>query len=296
MRLYDPADGVTLIDADSTPTVAVRKNGSSVGDSVTVGKRSATTGIYDCSYNPASEVDGDQFTLEESAVIDGDTYQSSFAVMVVLSPLDATGIRAAVGLADDNLDAQLAALAAGTGAYEITITASDQAAALLSGATITLQLNDVAVASGTTNGSGVLTLNVANTGTYRIVGSLIGHSYGGQDLTVDGNETAAVTFTSISISPPADPGFCTFAVRCWNTAGAVASGVTVYAKVAQEPTGTGEMFTDATLTAVSGADGYATFTVPKSCTVNYWRGTGPKYQDILGTDSVEYANNAIGSP
>ena len=70
-------DSMVLKDADSTPTVAVRKNGASVGDSVTVTKRSATTGIYDCSYNPASEVEGDSFTLEESATVTGTTTSSA---------------------------------------------------------------------------------------------------------------------------------------------------------------------------------------------------------------------------
>ncbi|MFN0197336.1 MAG: hypothetical protein ACKVT0_11375 [Planctomycetaceae bacterium] len=74
MRLYDPADGVTPIDADSTPTVAIRKNGASTADVVTVTKRSATTGIYDCSYNPASEVEGDGFSVEEEATIDAVVY------------------------------------------------------------------------------------------------------------------------------------------------------------------------------------------------------------------------------
>jgi hypothetical protein len=68
----DP-DTMLLKDADSDPTVAVRKNGASVGDSVTVTKRSATTGIYDCEYNPAGEVEGDQYTLEESATVTGTT-------------------------------------------------------------------------------------------------------------------------------------------------------------------------------------------------------------------------------
>ena len=66
-------DTQVLKDADSTPTVAVRKNGASVGDSVTITKRSATTGIYDCSYNPAAEMEGDSFTLEESATVTGTT-------------------------------------------------------------------------------------------------------------------------------------------------------------------------------------------------------------------------------
>lgn len=87
IQTRDP-DTMLLKDADSTPTVAVRKNGSSVGDSVTVTKRSATTGLYDCSYNPAGEAEGDKFTLEESATVTGTTtssatYSNSFNVNVM---------------------------------------------------------------------------------------------------------------------------------------------------------------------------------------------------------------------
>lgn len=76
IRTRNP-DTQVLKDADSTPTVAVRKNGASVADSVTVTKRSATTGIYDCSYNPAGEVEGDEFTIEESATVTGTTTSSA---------------------------------------------------------------------------------------------------------------------------------------------------------------------------------------------------------------------------
>lgn len=76
IRTRNP-DTEVLKDADSTPTVAVRKNGASVGDSVTITKRSATTGIYDCSYNPAGEVEGDEFTIEESATVTGTTTSSA---------------------------------------------------------------------------------------------------------------------------------------------------------------------------------------------------------------------------
>jgi len=76
IRTRNP-DTMVLKDADSTPTVAVRKNGASTADSVTVTKRSATTGIYDCSYNPAGEVEGDEFTIEESATVTGTTTGSA---------------------------------------------------------------------------------------------------------------------------------------------------------------------------------------------------------------------------
>lgn len=82
IRVYDPSDAVTLIDADSTPTVEVRKNGASIAASVTVTKRTATTGIYDCSYNPAAEVEGDQFTIEEAVTIGTLIYDNQFSVLV----------------------------------------------------------------------------------------------------------------------------------------------------------------------------------------------------------------------
>lgn len=80
MRLFDSSQA--LVDADSTPTVAVRKNGASTADAVTVTKRSSTTGIYDCSYNPAGEVEGDQYTLEESATVSSVAYENSWSVCV----------------------------------------------------------------------------------------------------------------------------------------------------------------------------------------------------------------------
>jgi hypothetical protein len=83
LRLFEPSDGVTPVDADSLPTVSVRKNGAATADSVTVTKRTATTGIYDCSYNPADEAEGDAFTIEESAVIGGTTYENSWEFTVI---------------------------------------------------------------------------------------------------------------------------------------------------------------------------------------------------------------------
>jgi hypothetical protein len=125
IRTRDP-DTQLLKDADATPTVVIVKNGSVTGDSVTVTKRSATTGIYDCSYNPAGEVEGDDFTVEESAQVTGTTtaqatYSNSWAFGVVAlergtdsantaTPLDANETQqaaaAAINAAGGVLDAQ----------------------------------------------------------------------------------------------------------------------------------------------------------------------------------------------
>ena len=116
IRLYTSAGA--LVDADSTPTIAVRKNGASTADSVTVTKRAATTGIYDCSYNPASEVEGDIFEIEESATISSTAYTHTFTTTVTAVALTAAGVNTEVdtALADYDgptkaeLDAGFAAL------------------------------------------------------------------------------------------------------------------------------------------------------------------------------------------
>ena len=103
LATYD-ADGV-LVDADSTPTVAVRKNGASVGDTVTVAKRSATTGIYDCSHAPAGEVDGDTFIYEESATVSAQAYLNAWSLEVTSDEVDVIAISGDT-VAADNLELQ----------------------------------------------------------------------------------------------------------------------------------------------------------------------------------------------
>lgn len=147
LRTYDPADGVAPIDADSVPTVAIRKNGASVGDSVTVTKRAATTGIYDCSYNPAGEAEGDKFTVEESATISATTYTQSWEFTVV-----------AVERGTDS------AITSGTGAGQLTTT--DGKVALQDDQPVdAVKWGGVAVASANVRANLVQILGSAITGT-----------------------------------------------------------------------------------------------------------------------------------
>ena len=80
--IFTYTDAGVLVDADSTPTVAVRKNGSATGDAVTITKRAATTGIYDCSHAPAGEVEGDCFAYEETATLSAQAYLNSWELEV----------------------------------------------------------------------------------------------------------------------------------------------------------------------------------------------------------------------
>ena len=116
LMTYD-ADGI-LVDADSTPTVAVRKNGASVADAVTVTKRAATTGIYDCSHNPAGEAEGDCFGYEESVTISSQAYLNPWSLEVeaaergtdganTVAPVDVSSDVTAVKAITDKLDTML---------------------------------------------------------------------------------------------------------------------------------------------------------------------------------------------
>ena len=63
-----------LIDADSNPTIALRKNGAAHTGTTTVTKRAGSTGLYDCSFNPVGENNADQFQIEETATISFQSY------------------------------------------------------------------------------------------------------------------------------------------------------------------------------------------------------------------------------
>ena len=88
-----------LVDADSTPTVAIRKNGAATVGAVTVAKRAATTGIYDCQHDPAGEAEGDTFTFEETATISSQAYVNSWQLKVIAAE---RGTNSANTVAPDN--------------------------------------------------------------------------------------------------------------------------------------------------------------------------------------------------
>ncbi len=94
LSVYD-SSGV-LVDADSTPSVAVRKNGSATTESVTVTKRGSSTGLYDCSLNPSLEAEGDTFHLEEQLDISSVTYNNTWSVVVTEPMITSSEVSTAV--------------------------------------------------------------------------------------------------------------------------------------------------------------------------------------------------------
>lgn len=77
---YVFATGVR-VNADSTPTYTVYKNGSASGDSVTI--TNIATGLYKLSFNPASEVEGDFFSIDISATVSAVAYAVPINFIVV---------------------------------------------------------------------------------------------------------------------------------------------------------------------------------------------------------------------
>lgn len=59
------------VNADSNPTITVYKGGVATGEFVTVTKPAATTGWYQCSFNPAGEEELDVYGFAENVTISG---------------------------------------------------------------------------------------------------------------------------------------------------------------------------------------------------------------------------------
>lgn len=268
MRLYNSSGA--LVDADSTPTVAVRKNGASTGDSVTVSKRAATTGIYDCSYNPASEAEGDQYTIEESATIDSTAYQSSWEVTAV------------------------AVVQGNGGANTVTITVKDDSDNLVANSVVQLLNGAALIDKKPTNASGVALL-AADNGTYTRIVTVPGGGYSSdtdEAFEVDGATTGTVVLTAhttASTVPNTVTGQYTVIQN-----GVAASGLSVQCKAWARPNSSSDdnyagLITIYDVTNQTNGSGVVQFTnLP----------TGYKYQLIYGTaDPVitEIPNGSTGT-
>lgn len=139
--IVSPADGITPV-SPSALTCLVIKNGVDTADAVTItAVGGGRVGVYKWSYDPAGEVEGDQFSLVFEITIDSLPYYHTEDLVVVAvergtdgantaAPLDAAGTRAAVGLASANLDDQFAAIPT-TGEIEAALINEGDGTALL---------------------------------------------------------------------------------------------------------------------------------------------------------------------
>jgi len=302
-------DTQVLKDADATPSVAVRKNGSPVADSVTITKRSATTGLYDCSYNPAAEVEGDTFQFEERAQITGTTtsqqyYDNQFSVRAVHAgavELDSASVTAVQsGLATsasitalrgaDNdtlktLSDQIDGIDGGTGLtgpYTRTITVTDaDTHATIEAAKVRLYRTGE-TETKPTNASGVASFTTeAATFSYAVTAN----GYGGASgtIAISANGTTTIELTAISVTPGTG-NITTGYLTCLDEEGAAEEGVSVRCQMVQVPaSGTGIAYDSAVQLATSGADGLVEFSMIKGARYLVWRGSIKPPQGLAPT-------------
>lgn len=105
----------------------------------------------------------------------------------------------------------------GSGARTVTVTVND-GSNLLESASIRFT-KGAATYVQQTNSSGQATFNLDD-GTYTVAISLIGYTYSGTTLVVDGDETETYSMTALTITEPSDVTLCTvqFRVKLSNTA------------------------------------------------------------------------------
>lgn len=302
-------DTQVLKDADSTPSVAVRKNGASVADSVTITKRSATTGLYDCSYNPAAEVEGDTFQFEETATVTGTTtssatYANQFSVRAVHAgavALDPASLRSALGMSAADLDSQLDAIlaaasaGAGTGARTVTITVNDGTTALQNAVVRFTEGSNTFRAL--TNASGVATFNLDDA-TYTVAVTKSGYTYAGTTMVVNGTETATYSMTATNVTSPTNPDLSAIEVLCLDDDFEAASGIDIDFRMSAVATGDqNRAHPGAKKTVTSNGSGIARFEGPQGATIEWKRGSGQVWTAVtLDNDSVTNVTSLIGSP
>ena len=208
-----------------------------------------------------------------------------------VAPLDAAGTRDALGMAAANLDLQIANIEGGSGggtgigARTVTITVNDGTNALES-AKVRLTKGAETYVS-TTNTSGQITFNIDD-GTWTVAISLVGHTYAGTTLVVDGDEAVTYSMTQTTFTA-SDPGFVTGYCYAKNTAGVAVEGAEVHLQM-ESPlsTSSGTVWDGAIRTVTSDANGLVEFTnmVP-GATYRVRRGDGNWQELDVASDATD---------
>ncbi|MGI9446784.1 MAG: carboxypeptidase-like regulatory domain-containing protein [Pirellulales bacterium] len=193
-------DAGVLVDADSNPVVAIRRNGVQEAEVVTVTKRASTTGLYDCSYNPANDSAGDFYSMQEVATISTVAYHNLWSMEAQSASGGGGGDATAAN--QTTILANIAALNDFDHTTETVIT--DSASRTASQADVSLlatesNVNNVGTVAGQTY-SAVLALNDFNPATDTVANvTLVGTTTTNTDMRgTDGANTVAPDNASIS--------------------------------------------------------------------------------------------------
>ena len=173
-----------------------------------------------------------------------------------------------------------AELDTGSGAYTVTITVNDGTDPLVAARVRVTKGAETYVTS--TNTGGVATFYL-NDGTWTVAITLMGYAYAfvgtGDDLVVNGAETATYSMTAITV-PASDPGFVTGYFYCYDDDGEIAEGATIQVR-AKSKTGYGTSLRTGERSATSDVNGLVTLTnlVP-GAVYQVRRGTEGAWTDV----------------
>lgn len=210
------------------------------------------------------------------------------------APLDAAGTRSALGLATNDLDAQLDAVLAaasattGAGAYTRTITVNDGTAAL-QGAKVRMTQGAESYV-GTTNASGQVVFSV-DAATWSVAITKPGYSFTPTTLVVSGSGSTTYSMTASGPTPSSDPNKTTVRITCYGADTEVEASATVQLRQLTAPSGDeGNAFDGAWATYTADASGIVDVTLWSDATYAIRRGTSgdPKQFTPTGaTDSFD---------
>lgn len=258
--------------------------------------------LFATAYDPASKPGAADALLNE--LIGDDAGVSQFTANALeLAPtgsgLDAAGVRAAVGLATANLDAQLSTITADTnelqtdwangGRLDSLLDTAASAGAGSGARTVAVTVDDgtnplqnaiVRMSEGantytlTTNASGQGTFNLDDA-TYTVAIYKAGYTFAGTTTVVSADATPTYSMTAVSISAPANPAMTTAYLNVYDISGALLANETFTYQQTTAPTGTGTSFEPDSGTATSDGNGLLQIAMYKGSYYDITRPSGP---------------------
>ncbi len=157
---------------------------------------------------------------------------------------------------DENLDLKISSLVgnAGTGAFQVTVTVTDNSANLLQNARVRLS-EGINVYTALTNVSGVASFSL-DAATYSLGISKAGFQYTPTAITVTGAANFNAVMTAIVIPVPSDPTLCNVYGTFIDLEGNPLEGIEIKFTLLLTPVGTnGPVLADRTATATTNASG-----------------------------------------
>ena len=203
------------------------------------------------------------------------TYTKYLNLRVEGSSVDASGIRAAIGMAaadlDDQLDEILSDADAGAGARTVNVLVNDGSSPLENANVRFDEGANTYIDSTSAAGSGTFNLDDA---TYQVAVTKDGYTYSGSSLVVTSSVNVTYSMTLNTIAAPPNASTSTGVTYLYDHMGVLEPGAKASVQITSGPGGSGIGYDKRIWTEIANSAGLIQFSgLIREATYNYWRGS-----------------------